>query len=310
MITARARRVLTGLILTVLGLGLSGPGQAAPLLFACEPEWAALVRELAGDSVAIYTATTASQDPHHIEARPSLLSAARRADLLVCTGAGLEAGWLPLVLGESGNANIQPGTTGHVLAANAVDMLDVPDHVDRADGDVHPEGNPHVHLDPHNIAAVAKALGDVLVERFPGLASTVRPRQADFLARWSIAVTDWEKRLAPLKGTPVIVHHQNTRYLTHWLGIDTVATLEPKPGVPPGAAHLASVLRAHETTPARMILVASYEDRKAADWLAGKTDLPVRIIPWTVGAAGTDTLFGMFDAITETLLDRAPAHAD
>lgn len=293
-----------------LGLGLAGTSQSAPLVFACEPEWGALTHELVGDAVEIYTATTASQDPHHIEARPSLLSAARRADMLVCTGAELEAGWLPILLGESGNTVIQPGNAGYFMAASQVETLDVPDKVDRADGDVHPEGNPHIHLDPHNIANVAAALGDALAERFPALAGTIKERQEAFLTRWSTATARWEKSLAPLKGTPVIIHHQNTRYLTHWLGIDTVATLEPKPGVPPGAGHLAEVLRAQSARPARMILVASYEDRKAADWMTDKTGVPVKVIPWTIGSNGAADLFGLFDSITATLTDGAMQHAD
>ncbi len=151
---------LTGMLLLC---GVLTNAQATLRIFSCEPEWGALVRELTGDQASVYTATTAHQDAHHIQARPSLIAQARRADLVVCTGAGLEVGWLPLVLRRAGNPRIQVGTQGYLAATDYVTLLEKPQRLDRADGDVHAEGNPHIQLDPRNIQRVADALGQRLV---------------------------------------------------------------------------------------------------------------------------------------------------
>src|SRR5215216_3886684 len=139
-------------------LSLSFPAHAALNIFACTPEWGALAKELGGEKTTVYVATTALQDPHRIEARPSLIARARSADLLVCTGAELETGWLPLVQSQSGNPKIQTGAAGYFEAARQVSLLEVPQRLDRSLGDVHASGNPHMHLDPRNIAKVAVAL--------------------------------------------------------------------------------------------------------------------------------------------------------
>src|ERR1700704_716751 len=140
---------------------LALPATAALNVFACEPEWGALAQELGGDKVSVYLATTALQDPHRVEARPSLIARIRSADLLICSGSELEIGWLPLPLTQSCTWRIQPGPAGFLEASQFVPKLEIPKVVDRALGDVHPSGNPHVHLDPRNIAKVA----DVLTER-------------------------------------------------------------------------------------------------------------------------------------------------
>src|SRR5512137_2010491 len=145
--------LLTGMLLV-----LAFPTQAALRVLACEPEWGALALELGGNLVDVSVATSALQDPHQIQARPSLIARMRNADLVVCTGAELEVGWLPVLLQTAGNTRVQPGLPGYFEAATFVDMLDVPTQFDRAAGDIHPYGNPHIHLDPHNIARVASAL--------------------------------------------------------------------------------------------------------------------------------------------------------
>src|SRR5213594_2539917 len=142
----------------------AAPSIAALNIFACEQEWAALAQELAGDKASVYSATTALQDVHKVEARPSLIARVRSADLLICSGSELEVGWLPLLLTQSGNAKIQPGSEGYFEASQFVPKLEIPKVVDRAVGDVQPSGNPHVHLDPRNIARVADALAERLVQ--------------------------------------------------------------------------------------------------------------------------------------------------
>src|SRR5450755_1566458 len=154
---------------------LALPAQAALRVFACEPEWGALVQELGGGNVDVSVATNALQDPHQIQAKPSLISRARNADLVACTGAELEIGWLPVLLQQSGNAKVQPGQPGNFAAADFVRKLDVPAQLDRAQGDVHAAGNPHIQTDPRNIALVANALGARLQQLDP-------PHAADYAA--------------------------------------------------------------------------------------------------------------------------------
>ena len=276
---------------------------AAIKVLACEPEWGALVNELAGDKASVYVATTGLQDPHHIQARPSLVAAARGTELLVCTGAELEIGWLPLLIRQSGNNAIQPGKPGNFEAANFVRKLEVPARLDRAEGDVHPAGNPHIQTDPRNIALVADALAQRLAEVDGANAAGYRQRAADFQARWKAAIARWEKEAAPLRGTSIVVQHKAFPYLEQWLGLQEVAALEPKPGVEPTSSHLSEVLEGLKSRPAKMIVRAAYNDGRGAEWLAERTRLPVVVLPFTVG--GDDKardLFGLFDDTVERLL--------
>jgi zinc/manganese transport system substrate-binding protein len=279
------------------------PAYAALSVFACTPEWGALARELGGDKVTVYTATTALQDPHRIEARPSLIARARGADLMVCTGADLEVGWLPLVQSQSGNARIRQGQPGYFEAAAAVELMDRPARVDRAMGDVHPTGNPHLHLDPRNIARVAAALGERMAALDAAEAAHFRERTRLFLDRWREAAARWEKQGAPLKGLPIVVHHQNLSYLLAWLGMREVAALEPKPGLPPSGAHLNEVLERLRRSPAKAVLRAAYNDPRPAAWLADKAGMPAVELPFTVGGSDrAKDLFGLYDDTMARLL--------
>ncbi|HJU72087.1 MAG TPA: zinc ABC transporter substrate-binding protein [Paucimonas sp.] len=280
------------------------PSHAALNVLACEPEWAALTAELGGDKVKVSSATTALQDPHRIEARPSLIARTRNADLLVCTGLELEVGWLPVLLQQSGNSKIAPGQPGHFEAGNFVPRLDVPSRVDRSEGDVHAAGNPHIQQDPHNIAQVAAALTRRLSDIDPPDAAYYQARYKDFAARWNTAMQKWEQQAAPLKNVPVIEHHKNMEYLLHWLGMRAVGTLEPKPGVEPSVAHLTSLLGQLQRQPARMVLRAAYQDDRASQWLSEHAHMPAVALPFTVG--GDDRakdLFSLFDDTVQRLLE-------
>ncbi len=276
---------------------------AALNVFACEPEWGALATELGGDAVKVYTATTAFQDPHHIEARPSLIAQMRRADLAVCTGAELEIGWLPVLLRQAGNAAIQPGQPGYFEAARQVPLLEKPAALDRAQGDIHAAGNPHIQTDPRNIARVAQALGARLAEIDPAHAAAYKTRLADFNTRWNTAMARWQAQAAPLKGMPIAVQHEGFPYLENWLGLKQVAVLEPKPGVAPSLGHLAEIVAQLKTTPAKLVIRAAYQDPRPSEWLAEHAGIPAVAMPFTVG--GSDRardLFGLFDDSVAQLL--------
>lgn len=281
-----------------LGLMIAAPpgAQAKVNLFACEPEWAALARELGGDGVEIFTATTPRQDPHHVRAKPSLIAAMRRADLVICTGASLEVGWLPILLQKAGNENAQPGGAGLLLAAEHVALLETPVRLDRAEGDIHPEGNPHVHLNPHNIALIAQALTDRLKSVDAAKADAYQARFDNFAARWRDATQRWEQQAAGLKGATIVVHHKAFTYLLAWLGIQEAGVLEPKPGIPPTASHLEALLQKLTLVPARLIVRTPYDPADASQWLSQKTGARAIVLPFTVGGdAESGDLFALFE---------------
>jgi zinc/manganese transport system substrate-binding protein len=291
------------LVLVVAGLAAAAPAPAALRILATTPDWAALATELGGERVNVYTATNAFQDVHRVEAKPSLVARARNADLVVATGAELEVGWLPVLVQESGNARIQPGSPGYFEAAAQLRLLDVPSAVDRSMGDVHPQGNPHVQLDPRNVTVVAQALTARLSVLDPGGAQYYQARGADFQARWQQAISRWEARAAPLKGVTVVVIHKDQVYLCRWLGLREVGAIEPKPGVPPSAGYLAELVTKLSASPPQLILRNAYNDPKAADWLAERIHVPVALLPFSVGGTPeAKDLFGLFDDSVNRLL--------
>jgi zinc/manganese transport system substrate-binding protein len=287
---------------------LAAPAHAALRVFACEPEWAALTQELGGSLVDVSSATNAMQDPHQIQARPSLIARMRAADLVVCTGAELEIGWLPVLLQQSGNDKVQPGQPGNFAAADYVRKLEVPTTVDRSQGDVHAAGNPHIQTDPRNIAIVAQQLATRLQQVDGAHAAQYAQQAAAFQQKWQQAMTRWTTEAAPLRGLPVVSQHKAFAYLYDWLGLKEIAVLEPKPGVEPSAAHLQTVLATLKATPARMVVYSAYLDPKPSEWLSSNAGIPAVKLPFTVG--GTDAakdLYGLYDDTVARLLSAAKA---
>ena len=294
-------------LLGALAAVLSLPAQAALNILATVPEWAALARELGGSRVTVNSATTGLQDPHRIEAKPSLIAKARAANLVVATGAELEIGWLPVVLRESGNRAIQPGMPGYFEAAAAVTMLDVPKVLDRAHGDVHAAGNPHIQTDPRNILKVAEALTARMIELDPAEAMAYRAALQEFAVKWRAAIVRWDKEAAPLKGVPVLVQHNAFPYLVQWLGLKEVGTLEPKPGVEPSASYLSGVLERLQREPARMVLRPAYQHDAPSRWIAERAKIAAVVLPFTVGGTPEATdLVTLFDDTLRRLLAALP----
>jgi zinc/manganese transport system substrate-binding protein len=283
-------------LLATLALLLPSAAAAAVKVFACEPEWAALAREIGSNRVSVFSATTALQDVHRIQARPSLIAQARTADLVVCSGAELEIGWLPLVLQQAANPKVLPGRPGNLEAARYLRLLDVPAQLDRSMGDVHPQGNPHVHWDPRNIEVIAAELQRRLAGIDPAGAADYSAALDDFRRRWSDAMRRWEQTATPLRGVAVIEHHKALTYLFAWLQIPVVASLEPKPGVEPTSRYLRGLVERQKTTPARMVVRTTVNNPRPAEWLSGQLGIPVVEMPYSVGGTpGAKDLFGMFD---------------
>ena len=291
------------LLLIFFGIAGFTSAHAELNIFACEPEWAALAQELAGDKASIYAATTALQDPHHIQARPSLIAKARRAQLIVCTGAELEIGWLPLVLRESGNSAIAPGQPGYFEAAQQVKLLEIPTRLDRADGDVHAQGNPHIQLDARNFVPVAEALAKRMATLDTANAAFYQQQLHNFTQKWQAAIKRWEQQAAPLRGVQMIVQHRAYPYLENWLGLKKMAELEPKPGLEPSAGYLADVLKNIQNKPIQMVIRAAYQDDKPTLWMADHAHINAVELPFSVG--GNDKakdLYSFFDDTIARLL--------
>ena len=296
------------IIIAITLMAASG-AHAAVQVFACEPEWAALAGEIAGANVEATSATNALQDPHYIQARPSLIAGIRKADLLICSGSGLEAGWLPVLLGKGNNPKVQPGQPGNLMASQYVNRLEIPAVLDRAQGDMHAEGNPHIQTDPRNLAVVAKVIAQRLQQIDPTNAQHYQQGLAAFEDKWTKAIAEWQRQAAPLRGKSVVVHHKSWTYLNNWLGLVEVATLEPKPGVPPSAAHLEELLVQLKTTPAALIIRAPYQDAQPSEWLTKQTGIPNALLPGTVGGTpDAGDLYSLFDTTIRTLLDKMGTH--
>lgn len=282
----------------VLVLPLRATAQVA--VFACEPEWKALAETVGGESVSVFSATTDRQDPHHIQARPSLIAKLRRADLLICTGADLEAGWLPLLIRRARNPKVLAGQPGHLMASQHVELLEIPDRLDRSEGDVHADGNPHLHLNPNNLLRVAEVLTERLGRIDPDNGESYRSRLAEFEKRWTQAIGDWINDAHPLAGQAVIVHHKEWIYLLDWLGMERMAAVEPKPGVPPAAGHLSELKATLEKRGALAIIRSPINDKRSSEWLSARSGVPPLILPYTVG--GTDDARDLFMLFETSIL--------
>jgi len=288
-------------ILGVLFLLSPASAVAKVNVFACEPEWAALAEEIGGEKVEAFSATSATQNPHYIRARPSLISKVRNSDLLICSGASLEIGWLPILLRKA-SSNMQPGSIGYLMAANIVPRLEVPVEVDRSMGDIHPEGNPHVHLNPYNLILVGKSLADSLAKIDAENASFYKNRYRDFSSRMRKAISRWESEAKSLKGKPIIVHHKSFSYLLDWLGMEQLGALEPKPGIPPTTSHLKNLLQQLKNNPVDVIIRTPYDPDNASKWLSEKTGTKEIILPYTIGGdKQSGDLFALFERMIALL---------
>ena len=284
----------------VLLISLSSPLAHADLkIFATVPEWGALAQTLGGDKVKVYTATTGLQDPHRIQARPSLIANARSANLVVATGAGLEDGWLPVVQREANNPAILTGKPGFLAATAYVRMLDIPAVVDRTMGDVHAAGNPHIQTDPRNMLPIGRALSARLEQLDPDNAAYYRSRGEQFQSTWQSNLVRWHKDAAPLRGVKIWAQHDGYPYMNAWLGLNQVGVLEPRPGVEPSTRQLAEILQRQQTVQARMVIVSAYMNDAPARWLSEKSGIPEVVLPFTVG--GNERVTSLAELYDQTL---------
>ena len=211
---------------------------------------------------------------------------------------------MPVLQRRANNPLVQLGAVGYLEVADHLPLLDRPTHLDRAEGDIHPGGNPHVQLDPRNIGHIAEVVTERLAVIDPAHGDDYRTRFADFSRRWNEAIAQWQERARPLRGVAVVVHHNAWVYLEHWLGLEVVGTLEPKPGIPPSSSDLSRLLSQLEQRPARMVIRSAYQPARASEWLSQRTGMPAVLLPSTVGGTkAAQDLFGLFDDIIGRLLE-------
>lgn len=244
----------------------------------------AIAREVGGDLITASHISEGYQDPHFVEAKPSYILELRDADVWAFVGLDLEIGWMPLLVQGARNRRIQKGGTGYLDMSTAIDVLDVKTgNVDRSQGDVHPRGNPHYWLDPTNGRRIAQVFERKFAQLDPANAQAYARNRAAFEAKLTAAERAWAPQLARIRGKPVVAWHTSWRYLAEYTGMDIVAFMEPKPGVPPSPSHLAGVIATIKRTGAKAIIMEPFYDRKIADLVASRTDAEVVVLPPSVG---------------------------
>jgi len=310
----------TALLTALVALATVAVSAAELRIVTTTSDLGAIAKAVAGDHAEVRSICTGREDPHMLQAKPSCILQARDADLWIRIGLELEIGWEPPILDGSRNARIREGAPGHLDASESALVLDAPTvKVTRALGDVHPQGNPHYWLDPLNGRRIAGAIAARLAELAPGAADTFRANTTAFQAAldermfgpellkalpaeklWAMTedgsignyladpanqgkVGGWLAAMQPLRGQPIVTYHRSWVYFAHRFGLTIAAEIEPKPGVPPSAAHLRQLADTARQQGVKVILQEPFYSRKAADRLAGGTGARVVVVANSVG---------------------------
>lgn len=286
-------------IITFCILLLASPVCAAVKVVATLPWIGSLAREIGRDNVTVTTLVKISQDPHSIEAKPSMIAAARRADIFMYNGLDLEIGYLPILMESSKNPKIRPGSVGNFDCSVFATPLEIPTSASRDNGDVHPLGNPHYHLSPVNMKRVASGMGERLARIDPANADNYRSNAARFVAQVDRRSKEWQGRT--LRGRQYVAQHKFFEYLAAEYGFRIVGYLEDKPGIPPGSAHIQALIAAMARQKPAAILTTSYHDQKAPHFVTAKTGVTTKVVPHDVGAGGSTDWFSLMAAIFKAL---------
>jgi zinc/manganese transport system substrate-binding protein len=272
------------------------------------PDLGAIAREIGGDRVDVKSLAKATEDPHFVDAKPSHIVTLNRANVLVEGGAELEQGWMPPLLDNARNDKIAVGAAGRVTASNGIRMLEIPVTLDRSRGDVHALGNPHFLLDPKNAKSIAASIAAHLTQVDPAGAATYAANLKKFNADVDAKTIEWDKALAPFKGSKIVTYHNDFVYFADRFNLKVVETLEPKPGIAPSPAHLAQVISAMKSQNAHVILVQPYQNRKTAETVARQTGAVVLDVSQQPGAMkNTDTYVRMMDNLVTTVANALKA---
>jgi zinc/manganese transport system substrate-binding protein len=282
----------------VLALLLGGAAQAKTKVVVTYPYIASLVHEIAQDRVDVTTLAKGDEDPHFVVPRPSFIGRLRQADLLIINGASLEIGFVPPLIQQASNPRIIPGAAGFIDLSQSVALIDRPDQVSRAEGDIHPEGNPHFILDWHNVPAVARAIADALGRADPKGAEATRKALDALLTRWQARSDAWDRMVEPLRGKRMIQYHRLFNYFARRTGMQVVGELEPKPGIPPTSRHLANLIQANAADRVYRVVADAYHEQKSPEGVAKKLGVPWSVLPHDVGAVPEATdIFALYDTL-------------
>jgi zinc/manganese transport system substrate-binding protein len=263
---------------------------------------ASIVQEIGGERVTVFALANASYDPHTIVPKPSFIAKLRRADLFIINGAQLEIGWVPPLLSQANNPALLPGQTGFLDLSKFVSLRDAPNSVSRGMGDIHPDGNPHFYLDPHNIPFIAKAITDKLADIDPDNSTHYAARYNAFSAKWSLKLKDWDQGFANLKNVKVIEYHRLFDYILKRYGIILSGTVEPLPGIPPSAKYILELEKKISAQKIFGILQDVYNPKDASQLLANKNGIKLIVLPHDVNSVnGADDIFALFDVILRRL---------
>lgn len=276
--------------------------QAKVNIVATLPVFGSLAEEIGGDRVNITSLARGNQDPHFLDAKPMYAVALNKADLLLQGGLELEVGWLPPVLNQASNSKIMPGSSGNVNLSQGITALEVPKTLlDRSMGDVHPLGNPHMWLDPRNAKLMAANIYQHLVQVDPEGKSYYEGRFQDFLNRMNAKMQVWDKKIAPFKGKDVLTYHKSLSYFVNWTGLNVVATIEPKPGMPPSSSRVDEIIKLLPNYKVKAILVENFYPKKIPEYLSQKTGIPLLDLPTDTGEEGIKTYFDLIDHLIDAL---------
>jgi ABC-type Zn uptake system ZnuABC Zn-binding protein ZnuA len=270
---------------------------------ATTPDLASLAREIGGNAVSVMALAKPTEDPHFVDAKPSHIVTLNRADVLIDGGAELELGWLPPLLESSRNPKIAAGAPGRVVASTGIRMLEIPSSFDRSKGDVHSLGNPHFLVDPLDAKIVAKNIADHFSRVDPKSASIYAANLAKFNSAVDAKTAQWTSALAPFKGAKIVTYHKDFLYFATRFGLTIVDELEPKPGIAPSPAHLASVIGTMKSQGVKVVLVQPYQNRRTAETVARQTGATGLDMPEQPGAkSNTPTYITMMDNLVNTLV--------
>lgn len=261
-----------------------------------------ITQKIGGDLVSVAVLGSSKYDPHFIVPKPSLISKLRRADLLIMNGGGLELGWLPPLLRAANNGKIQNGAKGLLDMSHYVNMIEVPSSVSRAFGDVHAQGNPHFSVDPHVVLVMAKAIKQKLSELDPSNAAVYQNNYATFSEKWTKYLKKYDTSMQSCKDKKVIQYHELYNYFLKRYEIESIANIEPLPGVAPSSKHTIQLIMLMKKNHIKTILQDVYHERKTAAFIAEKTGAKVEIVPHDVNAVqGSETLESFYNTIAEKI---------
>jgi zinc/manganese transport system substrate-binding protein len=258
---------------------------------------ASIARSVGGERVEALSFTLGIQDPHYVEPKPSLVLELREADLFAQVGLQLEVGWAPLLLDQARRPELQPGGDRHLDLSQYVEVLDVPlTRVTRAQGDIHPFGNPHYWLDPGNGIRIAEAFAERLTDLDPAGAETYARNLAAFRSELEGAIARWEALLAPVQGTLLVAYHTSWRYFAAFAGVEVLDYVEPKPGIPPTPQHLAQLVTRMNQMGVGLIVMEPFYDSRVPEAVAERTGAELLVLPSSVGGVeGVEDYIGLLN---------------